>query len=123
MSKFMQRIDEHQKRIEEEARLSEQGTPLTYPQMLVFGMLKPVNFRLPITTAAQLDVLLKYGPWETKQQMVAELLMDTIEDFLSDPNTHENVRKDFQTAGEEAFNEWKRHHRDVADNVRQIGVA
>jgi Arc/MetJ-type ribon-helix-helix transcriptional regulator len=104
MSKFLEKIDRHQ----EEVRKQLEGAfPMTYDMMQEVGLLKPTTFRLPAPTIAKLDELVKYGPWNSKQEMIYELFEEVIEEFINSPGTGELVRDHFHQVSKSAFDEWK----------------
>lgn len=110
MSIFIDEINKHQEEIQ---RLSEQrGTPMTYEMMRVAGLVKVYTFRVPVHTLAQLDYLMKFGPWSSKQEMLYSLINSGIQEFIDSPNTSESVRTEFQRIAEQAFLE---HRSEIAN--------
>jgi hypothetical protein len=110
MSIFIDEINKHQ---EEIRRLSEQqGTEMTYEMMRVAGLVKVYTFRVPVHTLAQLDYLMKFGPWSSKQEMLYSLINSGIQEFINSPDTSESIRAEFRRIAEQAFLE---HRSEAAD--------
>lgn len=105
MSHFLEKVKAYNAEIRR--REQEEGISLPYSRMLSDGMMKPVSFRLPVTTAAQLDVLMGYGLWDSKQEMLYEILHSTIRDFLDLTSEEEGIQQAFKKAAVQAYEEWK----------------
>jgi hypothetical protein len=104
MSTFLKEVNEYQEKMRREA---EEGQPLDYNLMKHIGLIKPYTVRLPVTTLAELDELTKFGPWESKQEMIFKIIDGAIRDFLDDAGTGEKVRKSFHEAAKKALDELK----------------
>lgn len=108
----MSRIIEKISKFQEE--LQAPGIPMTYAMMHSEGMLKPATFRLPVTTLAMMDELYTFGPWDSKQEMLFDLVDDAIHQFLTSPDTGEAVREKFHKVAEDALEEWRSSRREDA---------
>lgn len=111
MSRILEQID----RFQEQLKALEAGPlPPTYASMQQAGLLKPATFRLPVGTLAMLDELYKFGPWDSKQEMVYELFDDVIQEFLNSPGTGEPVRAKFAKVAQSALDEWQASRQEAA---------
>ncbi len=108
MSIFIDEINKHQEEIRRLAE--EQGTEMTYDMMRAAGLVKVYTFRVPVHTLAQLDYLMKFGPWPSKQEMLYSIINSAIQEFINSPDVGEPVRAEFRRIAEQAFLE----HRPVA---------
>lgn len=88
-SHWLKEVRDHQKRVEEDS----DGMPLDYRTARMMGLLRPVSFRTPFHVLPQLDLLAKFGPWDSKQEMLSSIVESAIHDFLVDSS--ESVRKMF----------------------------
>lgn len=100
MAHWLHEIREFQKKLQEEEELG--GTPLTYRHAKMMGLLRPVGFRTPFHVLPQLDLLAQYGPWESKQEMLSNIVESAIHDFLAD--SPESVRQQFVDAVQAEMN-------------------
>lgn len=99
---FREQIRQYQ---EDLRRLHEEGRPLNYETMRAMGLLKTVSFRLPVTTVALLDEMVKWTPWSTKQEMLYEMINSAINDFLQ--TCPEPVREGLEEMARAALEEWE----------------
>jgi len=100
-NRFREQIRRYQ---DELRRLHEEGQPLDYETMRALGLLKPVSFRLPVTTVVLLDEMVKWTPWSTKQEMLYEMINSAINDFLQ--TCPEPVREGLEEMARAALEEW-----------------
>jgi hypothetical protein len=103
MSRILKKIDQFQ----QELKAQDSGIPMSYSMMQSMGLLKAATFRLPVTTLAMMDELYTFGPWDSKQEMLFDLVDDAIHQFLQSPDTGEKVREKFQKVAQDALNEWR----------------
>lgn len=102
MSTFLKEIEEYQERMRRE---SERGQVMDYNLMRHIGLIRPYTVRLPVTTLAELDELMKFGPWNSKQEMIFKIIDGAIQDFLDDPETADKVRERFLAIQKKALEE------------------
>lgn len=114
MSRVLQKIDEYQQELKNRIPEENPTIPVSYAMMQASGLLKATTFRLPVHTLAQMDELFKFGPWDSKQEMVFDLVDDVIQQFLQDPGTGEPVREKFRQVAQAALDEWRANREEVA---------
>ena len=105
-NQFREQIRRHQ---DDLRRLHEEGQPLDYETMRAIGLLKPVSFRLPVSTVALLDEMVKWTPWSTKQEMLYEMIDSAINDFLQ--TCPEPVREGLEEMARAALEAWELERR------------
>lgn len=110
-NRFRDQIRRHQDDIR---RLHEENSPLSYDTMRTMGLLKPVSFRLPVTTIALLDEMVKWTPWSTKQEMFYEMINSGIDDFLQ--TCPEPVREGLEEMARAALEEWEAEQQSSAES-------
>lgn len=106
-SRFLSEIKAHQAHLEQ---LEEGGGtlsgPLAYAVIRDMGILKPFAVRLPAPMLAVLDELAKWGPWESKQEMVYRMIESSYEEFMRDASPA--VREKFVAVMNQALDKWKK---------------
>jgi hypothetical protein len=88
MNTFLKRIDE---------RNSEDKSHLHYSDYRRMNALRAVTFRLPVTTIAKMKLLFEKSPqtWESKQEMLFEMIESSIKDWIENQGTQDHQNKVF----------------------------
>lgn len=116
MSHFLHVLREHQAEIDRLVAEQAGGKSISYSMMRDMGMLKPFAVRLPVTLIAVLDEMMGQGLWESKQEMVYDMIQSTYEDFLeSSPESTKAIFADIQ---KKAWDSWEKKHKDRAFNSK-----
>lgn len=117
MSRFLNELDAWQKHLEAQLEYEKASTKevtiddYNYETLYAGGFVKAASFRLPVHLIAQLDELRSFTPYSTKAEMVAVMLQDRIEAFLSDAS--EDVKERFQQAKNNAVSKVTNNQRLV----------
>jgi hypothetical protein len=102
-STFLRDLKAHQAHME---KLQEEGSTMSYTIMRHMGILKPFAVRLPAPMLAVLDELAKWGPWESKQEMVYRMIESSYLEFVRDAPPA--VREKFLAVTNQALEKWKK---------------
>lgn len=103
MSRFLDQIESHQEAMRRSDE--EYDMEMNYNTFRINGLTKPYTVRLPVTTLAQLDYLLKFGPWNTKQEMLYSMINGAILDFIESSGVGVPVRQEFIQIAKKALEE------------------
>jgi hypothetical protein len=102
-SSFLRDVKAHQAHME---KLLEEGSTMSYAIMRSMGILKPFAVRLPAPMLAVLGELVKYGPWESKQEMVYEMIQSSYSEFYADASPE--VREKFSALMNRELEKWSK---------------
>jgi hypothetical protein len=61
-----------------------------------------------------MDELYKFGPWNSKQEMLFDMVDDVIHQFLASPDTGDAVREQFRNVAQAALDEWRSSRKEEA---------
>lgn len=77
---------------------------VSYSQFKRMAVLKPVTFRLPVTTIAKMQLLMEQRPeiWESQQEMMFEMIESAIQDWIKSRDAPQ-IAKAFDEAAHRAL--------------------
>lgn len=101
-SRFIRDIKAHEMRVKQQR---EDGT-LAFSMMRNSGLLRTITVRLPIPTLAMMDFLKRYGPWESRQEIVYRMVLTAFDEFLAQATPE--TRKEFEAVADAALEEWNK---------------
>lgn len=74
---------------------------MSYEHFNRMGLCRPYSVRIPAHVLAQLDLLMKFGPWSSKADMFYNILQSVLLDFLD--SASDQVREEFRQVMEKAI--------------------
>ena len=117
--KFVEQVVEYQHEMDELYN-REENRPQTLEEILlkhfrVSAFAKQLTLRIPRHLVAQLDVLLKWGPWETRTDMLTEMIENALQDVAE--ALGEKFKEQMRQAAQEALDDYGAEQAAVGKEV------
>ena len=104
MSSFTNRINEKSDYLSQKGNLKH----VSYAMFRTWRALKPVTFRLPVTTIDKINFLEEECPnvWESKQEMLFEMIESCIQDWIAQQPAPKDAAAEFDHVARRALPVW-----------------
>ena len=117
MSSFIRRINEQRDYMLKKGNLNH----VSYGIFRLWGVLRAVTVRLPVTTIAKMKLLEKKCPgWESQQEMVFEMIESCVQDWITKQPSPEQAASEFDQEARRALQRNLSSREDPAKDTPEI---